>query len=29
VSSYAGTITSLQLRQSSHGSYSLAQVAVN
>jgi 6-phosphogluconolactonase (cycloisomerase 2 family) len=29
VSSYAGTITSLQLSHSSHGSYSLTQVAVN
>lgn len=29
VSSYAGTITSLQLSQSSSGSYSLTQVAVN
>jgi hypothetical protein len=29
VSSYAGTITSLQLNQASNGSYSLAQIAVN
>jgi hypothetical protein len=29
VSSYAGTITSLQLNQASNGSYSLTQVAVN
>jgi 6-phosphogluconolactonase (cycloisomerase 2 family) len=29
VSSYAGTITSLQLNQDSNGSYSLGQVAVN
>jgi len=29
VSSYAGTITSLQLSQTASGSYSLSQVAVN